>query len=377
MYKAQGYQIVPVQTRKELTDFIRAPSQLYRNDPNYITPLMFERRQALSPKNPYFAHAQWQAFVAYASGKPIARISAQIDALQQHEQCATGCFGMFEAPDDPELVSALFQHAHEWLRSRGIEQVAGPFSLSINQELGLLVEGFDTPPFFMMPHGLPYYERLVLAQGYQPTEDLLAMVLDPAHPNPSVMRRLISRYAERIHIRPVNRKRLTEELEVLCEIFNDAWQDNWGFVPFTREEFQAMGRELVMVVPKQLAQVAEVDGVPVAFCVMVPNLNEIIADLQGRLLPFGWLKLLWRLKVRFPSTSRAPLMGVRKQFQDTPLGPALAFTVMDVVRRRSAERGIKQLEMSWILESNHAMRKMGEVMGAKVSKRYRMYSRAL
>ena len=370
------YQIERVVDRQTLRDFITAPEALYQNDPNYITPLLWERQQALSPKNPYFSHAQWQGWVAYQNRQPVARISAQIDNLPNGNDIS-GYFGMFEAPDDSALAAELLETAESWLAEQGVIHSSGPFNLSINQEVGLLVDGFDTPPFFMMPHGLPYYEDLLLENGYNAVQDLVAMVMDPAHPNPPIMQRLLSRVADRITLRPVDRKRLTAELDVMCDIFNDAWAGNWGFVPFTLEEFRRLGRELFLVVPKQLVQIAEVDGEPAAFCVMLPNINEAIADLNGRLLPIGWAKLLWRIKVKFPKTSRAPLMGVRRKFQNTPMGPGLAFAVMDVVRKRTAELGVTQLEMSWILESNHAMRNMGLVMGAVENKRYRLYDKAL
>ncbi len=376
--RSNDIRIEPVVDRRSLTDFIRAPNHLYRDDPYYVVPLEVERKMSLAATAPFFQHAQWQAWVAYDGRDPVARISAQIDQLHlaQHQD-SSGYFGMFECPHDDALAARLFANAHEWLRERGMKRVAGPFNLGVNQELGLLVDGFDSRPFFMMPHGQPYYERLVEQQGYQRAQDLFAMVLDPAHPHPPLMRKLMQRYADEIHIRPVNRARLDEELACMCDIFNDAWVDNWGFVPFTQEEFQAMGHDLVRIVPEGLAQIAEVDGEPVAFCVMMPNINEAIADLNGRLLPFGWLKLLWRLKVRFPKTSRSPLMGVRKQLQSTPMGPALAFSIMAVVRQNTAALGVEQLEMSWILESNTAMLRMGEVMGAVPSQRYRMFERAL
>ena len=373
-----NFTIREVADRRALNDFLRVPFHVYADDPNWVAPLVFERQQALSPKHPFFEHATWRAWVAYVGATPVARISAQIDDLvrERHAQ-PSGHFGCFEAPDNPELAAALFARAEQWLAGNDFTRATGPFNLSINQELGLLVDGFDTPPYFMMPHGRPYYEELLLACGYTGVQDLLALLLEPDFPEPPLMRRLLRGLEGRLHTRPMDRSRVTEELEVLRDIFNDAWSENWGFIPFTENEFQALGRELINIVPAELVQIAEIDGEPAAFIVMMPNLNEAIADLHGRLLPFGWAKLLWRIKARFPSTARVPLMGVRKEYQNTRLGPGLAFAVIDAVRFRGYERGVRLVEMSWILESNQGMRSIIEAIGGRDSKRYRMFAKDL
>ncbi len=371
-------QIRPVRNKAEEHAFLDLPTALFRDDDHYIPPLLFERKQALSKKHPYFDHAQWQAWIAWEGPTPIGRISAQIDQLaQQRQQRPVGHFGFFDAPDRPAVARELFAAAENWLHQQGATTAVGPFNLSVNQELGLLVEGFDSPAFFLMPQSQPHYAGLVEGCGYEPVQDLLALLLEPDFAAPPIMTKLLQRQSSNVTTRPLNRRRLQSELSLLRDIFNDAWQDNWGFVPFTEDEFQALGKELVLWVPEDCVQIAAVDGVPAAFIVLVPNVNEAIADLNGRLWPLGWAKFLWRMKVRFPTTARVPLMGVRKSFQQTRLGPGLAFRVIDAVRHNAVARGVKLCEMSWILESNQGMRSVLDAIGGRISKRYRMYAKTL
>jgi hypothetical protein len=370
--------IVPVTDKRGLNAFLRLPFDLYRDDPNWVAPLDFERRQALSPKNPFFQHAEWQGWVAYRNGVAVGRVTAQIDRLYEERHGERGgYFGMLEAENDHALFQGLLGTAEQWLRERGAVHATGPFNLSINQELGMLVDGFDTPPYFMMPHSLPYYGDAVEAAGYRHEQDLLAYVIDPTFETPPVMTALVKRLASRVRLRPVARKHIDDDLEILRDVFNDAWSANWGFVPFTRDEFRAIGREMLMIIPGDFIQIAELDGEPCAFIVLLPNLNEAIADLGGRLFPLGWAKLLWRLKVRYPTTGRVPLMGVRRAHHHTRLGPGIAFLVIDAVRRAAVREGFREVELSWILDDNMGMRNIIESIGGRVSKRYRMYRKAL
>ncbi|MET0504247.1 MAG: hypothetical protein ABWZ85_02885, partial [Luteibacter sp.] len=309
---------------------------------------------------------------------PVGRISAQIDtlSLERHGDEA-GFFGMLDAEDNQETFAALIGAAEDWLRGEGIKRVRGPLSLSINDEVGLLVDGFDTAPYFMMGHAKPYYGQRIEQCGYTKAKDMLAYVVAPDFPAPKVMNRLLSKSKQRINVRPLDRKRFDEELAVLRDIFNDAWSDNWGFVPFTEAEFKDLGHTLRVLIASELIQIAEVDGVPAAFIVALPNVNEVIKDFGGKLLPFNWAKLLWRLKVGFPKSSRVPLMGVRRSYHNTPLGPGLAFLVIDAVRHHLVARGVKEVELSWILEDNDGMRNIIEAIGGRDYKRYRVYERQL
>ncbi len=284
---------------------------------------------------------------------------------------------MLDAEDREETFVALFGTAERWLREQGMRRVRGPFNLSINEEMGVLVEGFDTPPVFMMGHARPYYGRRIEQCGYRKAVDTLAYMLNPDFEPSSVMRRLLAASAQQVLVRPLDRKRFDDEIALLRDIFNDAWAENWGFVPFTAAEFHELGRNLRFLVDPTLIQIAEVDGEAVAFIVAIPNINEAIRGLRGRLFPTGWIKLLWRLKVRYPSTARVPLMGVRRRFQRTRLGPALAFRVIDAVRHHIHGLGVKEVELSWILEDNAGMRSIIESIGGRAYKRYRVYERQL
>ncbi len=367
-----------VTDRKLLDRFIHLPQRLYRADPHWVCPLYFEQKERFSKKNPFFEHARWRAWLAYRGDQPVGRISAQIDELHQAKfGDNTGHFGCFEAVEDQGVINALFARAEQWLRNEGMTRITGPFNLSINEECGLLIDGFDTPPRIMMAHGRPYYGPGVEAAGYRKAVDLLAYHQHPDFDVPKVMQRLVRRVADRVTIRPLNRKRLAAELELMRDIFNDAWSENWGMVPITAAEFAEVGKAMTHLIDDDFVQIAEVDGSPAAMIVCLPNINEVIADLNGRLLPLGWLKLLWRLKVRYPTSARIPLMGVRKQYHHTPFGPALSFMITDVLRRPVLARGIREMEMSWILEHNSGMRNIIESLGGVAYKTYRLYEKNL
>ena len=370
--------IMPVLNAKDLERFIRVPWPIYAGDPCWIPPLLLERKEHLSAKNPYFKHASWQAWVAFRNEKPVGRISAQVDRLRlERYDDATGLFGFLEADDDAAVFRLLLETACDWLREQGMKRVQGPFNFSINDECGLLVEGFETPPCFMMGHARPYYAGRLESLGYSKAMDLLAYRLDTDFVVPAAMQKLTAKSSTRITVSPLRRNRLQEDLVVLRELFNDAWEGNWGFVPFTREEFDELGHNLVRLVDENFIQIASVDGKPAAMIVALPNLNEAARDLDGRLLPLGWLKLLWRVKRHKLKTARVTLMGVRQEYQKSALGIALAYTMTDAIRLPVTSQGINEVEMSWILEDNRNMRHILESLGADPYKRYRIYQKEL
>jgi len=378
-HSGKQLEIREVTGKKALKTFIRVPWSIYKDDPNWIAPLLFERKEALSSKNPFFKHAVWRAWIAYQDGKPVGRISAQIDELhQQRYNNKTGFFGLIEAPDDFDIFSALFEAAENWLRKNGMQQIVGPFNLGINQEVGILVDGFNTPPRVMTSHSPRYYGAAIEACGYQPAQEMLAYELDiHSYTSPISMQDLISRNSDRVKVRQLDPKNKEADFDLMRDIFNDAWQDNWNFVPFTQEEFRTIGKELSMVVPADFMQIAEIDGEAAAFIVLLPDLNEVSADLNGRLLPFGWAKLLWRLKVRFPKACRIPLMGVRQKYQNTIFGPTMALMLIESVIVPGMSRKGETVEMSWILDSNKPTINIIEKFGGKITKRYRMYEKDL
>jgi hypothetical protein len=371
-------EVNPVNDRRRLRQFIHLPWSIYSDDPVWVPPLLLERKEHLSPRNPYFDHARYQSWIAYRDGKAVGRISAQIDQLHldlHHEN--EGFFGMIEAEDNAETFKALLNTAESWLRDHGMRRILGPYHLSIKQEMGLLVDGFNTPAFFMMGHARPYYAVRIEENGYQKEKDVFAYLLDAHFTAPRAMQTIVKRTRKRVTIRSFRKSNFDEDLKIIEYIFNDAWSQNWGFIPFTEAEFKQLGKDFKLMLDFEMVKIAEVDGRPAAFIVVMPNINEAIRDLNGRLFPFGWLKLLWRLKIRYPQTVRLPLMGVRQQYHDSLLAAALVFMMIEALKAPAYKHGIKESELSWILEDNKGMNDIIESLGGKNYKRYRIYSKDL
>ncbi len=372
---AAGIEILPVAGRAGMDRFIRVPFDLHRDDPAWIPPLLMERRAALSPSgNPYFRHADAAFWIARRDGRDVGRVSAQIDRLAE---AGTGHFGMLAAVDDTAVVGALMDTAERWLRARGATRALGPFNLSINEETGLLVDGFDTPPMLMMGHDRPYLGPLLERAGYAKAKDVLAYLSEGPELPASVKAMIARPLPPNVRIRRMRMADYRQEVGALTDIFNDAWSGNWGFVPLTGDEIDHMAKQMKPLIDERLVWFAEVDGEPAAFAVCLPNLNEAIRDLDGRLLPFGWAKLLWRLKVSGVSSARVPLMGVRRKHANSLLGGLLAFLIIAAVRREAAALGLHRIEMSWVLEDNQPMRRIAEAVGGRPYKTYRVYGKAL
>lgn len=373
-------EVRPVDSKRALRTFVELPYQLYADDPVWVPPLLTEQRHQFSPNSAFAQHARLQLFTAYRDGRPVGRVSAQIDDLRlERYGDATGHFGVLEAIDDPAVFAALLGAAEEWLRAQHMQRVIGPFNLSINGDIGLLVEGFDRPPVFLTGHGRPYYDPRVQALGYHKVKDVVAYSLDPTANPPRTMAESARRARDtaRVRIRPLDKSRLDEETAVISTVFNDAWANNWGFVPFTQAEFAELASALKYLVPRDLVQFAEVDGETAAMLVVVPNLNELIGDLRGKLLPLGWLKLLWRLRRRPARSARVALMGVRQKFHTSALAMALVFGLIEAVRASGATSGMQYLEMGWVLEDNFALLRLMRLLGGHRYKTYRVYEKQL
>lgn len=373
--------IEPVTNRRELKRFIRMPAAIYRDDPAWVPPLMLERLALLDKRrNPYFEHAEAEYWTACRNGLPVGRISAQIDRLVEEARGERiGHFGMFECIDDPDAAAALFEVAERWLAERGCTRVEGPFNLSINGEIGLLIDGFDTPPALMMGHARPWYRRLVEAQGYAKAKDVFAYELDLSRGPPERITRFVeaSRRNPRFRLHEIDMRRYDEELETVIDIFNDAWSENWGFVPLTRAEARHMAQEIRPLIDPTCVQICSYQGQPSAMMVALYDLNALIADLGGRLLPFGWLRLIWRMKTRYPERFRVPLMGVRKAHQNTRQGAAMALLLIEAIRQGCVAKGARWGELSWILEDNHGMRDILDEIGCRIYKTYRIFGKML
>ncbi len=370
--------IEPVKDQASLKQFVCFPASLYRSDPAWVPPLILERLHFFSAKNPYFEHARWQSWLAYRGAVPVGRISAQIDELYlSHCDSRAGFFGSLEAEDSAEVFRSLFETAEAWLQAEGMTTVQGPFNLSINQECGLLIKGYDDPPMVMMGHARPYYSQQVEAHGYKKAQDMLAYRIGIHFPLPSGVARFLNKAKGSVWIRPLRRKYLQEELAIIREIYEEAWAENWGFLPFTDAEFAELGQHMKLLVEDDFVQIAEIDGTPSAMLVAFPNLHEVIHDLDGRLWPWGWLKILWRLKISYPKTGRVALMGVRRRFQSSPMGAVMAYGMIQAVRQAGLRKHIEQVELSWILEDNIRMRHILESLGAEPYKTYRLYEKSL
>lgn len=370
-----------VEGPKGLARFLAVPDPIYRDDPCWVKPLDFERRQHLDPaKNPFLARIEMALFVARRGGRDVGRISAQINrAHLERYGDATGHFGFLEGEDDPDVFAALTGTAERWVAERGMTRVAGPFDPSINDTCGLLVEGFDTPPSMMMGHHRPWYARRLEALGYRKEKDLICYWYDVQRDWPEAASRLLERglRAGKIRVRPLDMRRYAEEIATICAIFNDAWADNWGFLPFDEAEAQYLATSIRPLVRAEDFAIGELDGEPAAMVVTLPNLNLAIRDLRGRLWPFGWAKLLWRLKVRGIPEGRMPLMGVRRAFQNGPWGAALALAVIRAVHEHHRARGTRGAELSWVLEDNRRTDALIRLMGGRPYKTYRIYVKEL
>ena len=376
-----GVAVKPVTSSADRKAFLQVPHMVFANDPAWIAPLTLERSQHISPKhNPFFRHATAQLFLAWQDGRPVGRISAQVDDLRnERHQDATGMFGFLDAIDDAAVFKALLETAGNWLRQQGMTRAIGPFSFSINEETGLLVSGFQHPPAVMMGHALPYYGLHVEGAGYAKVKDVLAYSFDNSKELPRGLAGMLRKVEStgELKVRSLSKKDLDRDLAILIDIFNDAWSGNWGFTPFSQAEIDKLGADLKMLVSEGFIAFADYQGEPAAMAVTLPDINQAARDLGGSLFPFGVIKLLTRLKLKAPDAVRMPLMGVRRKYHGTPVGSALAISVIDAIRKYHVARGTTRAELSWILEDNTAMRRMIEAVGGVEYKTYRIYERLL
>jgi hypothetical protein len=373
-------EIVEARSKAEMERFVALPLRLNANDPAWSPPLLMERMEALDPKiNPFFQHAEAAFWLAVKDGRDVGRISAQLDHLAPADaQAPFGYFGMIAAEDDPAIFAALFAVAEAWLKARGKVRSLGPFNLSINEQIGLLVDGFDTPPMVMMDHDPTYTGARVEEQGYAKEKDVFAYITDTATDVPAAARKRLDRGPPAgVTLRMLDLKRYDDEVRNMTAIFNDAWAGNWGFAPLTEAETDHLGKSLKLLLNPKLFWFAEVEGEPVGFGVVLPNLNEAVRDLNGKLFPFGIVKLLWRLKVAGVKSGRLPLMGIKRSAFASVRGAMLPFLIIDNLRREALKLGITKVEMSWILEDNMPMRRIIEAVGGARYKTYRIYGKTL
>lgn len=361
-------------------DFLNVVDSIYESDPAFVRPLDMDLKDRLNPrKNPFFEHGEAALFCAYRSGRPVGRISASIDRehLDRYHD-ATGFFGFLDTVDDEEVARALIERAEGWLRGKGMKRARGPVSLNINEELGCLVDGFDTPPYLLMPHHRPYQGGLIEKSGYAKVKDVYAWSYKVGDLNKRVKTAHdeIAKMPE-ISVRKASLKTIDHDVELLVEFFNDTWSDNWGFVPFTRAEVKKMASDFRLLLMPDMTCIVNIDGEPAAMAIALPNLNELVGDLHGKLLPLGLPKLLWRLKVKGPKSARLILLGIRKKYRLVRKYAGLTLFMYAEMNDGARRVGVERGELGWTLEDNGRINAGIAMMGAKRYKTYRVYEKAL
>ncbi len=361
-------------------DFLDVVDYVYRGDPAFVRPLDMDLGDRLNPrKNPFFEHGEAALFVAYRNGSPVGRCSASVDRehLDRYND-ATGFFGFLDTVDDAEVAAGLLARAEAWLRGKGMKRARGPVSLNINEELGCLVEGFDTPPYIMMPHHRPYQGGLIEKAGYAKAKDVYAWSYTVGELNKRVQRaRDEIKALPEITVRKASLKTIDQDTELLVEFFNDTWSDNWGFVPFTRAEVKKMASDFRLLLMPDITCIVNIDGEPAGMAIALPNLNELVRDMNGKLFPFGLGKLLWRLKIQGPKSARLILLGIRKKWRNVRKYAALSVFMYGEMNDGAKRLGIERGELSWTLEDNGRVNAGIAMMGAKHYKTYRVYEREL
>lgn len=364
----------------KLRDFLDVVADIYRDDPTYIRELDFDIKSRLSPKSPFFEHGKAMIFTAHRGGHCVGRCTAQIDRLHlDRHQDQAGFFGFLDTIDDPEVAQALLDEAATWLKRRGMKRMRGPFMLTINDQVGCLVEGFDTPPMFMMPHHRPYQGALIEQAGLAKLKDAYAWRYETGKP---LSQRVAKAHAQvaampEVKTRHMDLKQIRRDVRIVLDVFNDAWQDNWGFIPYTEAELRKFADEFRLIAVPEITLIAEVEGEPVAVAFAIPNLNEAIRHLDGKLSPAGFLKLVWYTKVKRPKTARLIILGVAKKARLQKKYAGLSTFLYAEMNDNARKAGIEWGELSFTLEDNHPINLGIKAVGGTIYKRYRIYEREI
>ena len=367
----------PVGLGKQAQPFINVLWRVYAGDPVWTPPLRMQLADQLNPKhNPFLRYGKAQLFVVERDGEDVGRITAHTNP--EHDARygeRAGFFGFFECIDDADCVRALIESAEDWLAGERVDWVRGPVSFTINQEMGTLIDGFDTPPMVAMPHGRPYYDTRLKDNGYAKVKDLLAWKYPLANPDPRMNRvhDRVMREMDGISIRQLEKKHLRRDIGIGIDIFNDAWQHNWGFLPVRDDEIDQLTADLGQFADPQLTALVSIHDEPVAMVFAVPNLNEAARDVNGRLFPFGAIKVKWRLW-RGLKTGRVMLLGIRPEYR-TRKHAGLALLLSAQIHLRGQRRGYDWAELGWVLENNSLLNTGLKRAGASVYKRYRVYQK--
>lgn len=378
--------IRPVRGNKELEIFLHVPWTLgLDREKNWVPPLLDDYRKQLDPKRSVFlAHGEAECFTAFEDGKPVGRISAQVDFdfdKTYPDEPKTAFFGFLECDDRPEVLKALFGAAEGWARAKGRTRIRGPFTLDTKGEIGVLIEGFDKPNMIGTPWNRPFLDALVVGAGYAKAKDLYGWWYEAN----TKVDDLTHKFAEKtralpnVTIRRMSKDHIRREAGIIQEVYNEAWTNNFNFTPFTDMELEVIATEYKMFIDTELTYVAEVDGKPAAILFAIPDINELIRDFKGELMrnPLNLAKLLWRLKFNRPKSARLILLGVKNEYRASRKYGALAAVLYEEISKRGSARGYRGGELSWTVEDNTLINRGIERMGAKLYKKWRLYEKTL
>lgn len=366
--------------KKVLADFLNVVDDIFAGDPSFVRPLDMDVCDRLNKKkNPFYEHGDAAAFVAYRGGQPVGRISASFDQLHLDKyKDNAGFFGFFDTVDDEEVSQALLGRAAEWLRGQDLAVMRGPFSLNINEEAGCLIDGFDTPPMIMMGHHRNYQAGLIEKAGLAKCMDLYAWDYQVgrvparaqrAHDAIEAMPEVTWRY--------IDMKNVAADMQLIMDVFNDAWSDNWGSVPVTAREIQKTAEDMKLIAVPEITRLVFIDGEIAAVSMALPDLNELIHDAKGQLIPFGAAKLLWRLRVRGPKSGRLVILGIRQKWRNVRKYAGLSAFLYVSMNQSAHMLGMRRGELSWTLESNAPINVGIKMMGARIYKTYRIFEQAI
>lgn len=381
MSHSAGLRLSQLEIPKQANEWLAVPYSVYAGDSNWIPQLNLLEKQRISPKHaPFFTFAEAAFFVASRGGTPVGRITAQVNRrhLETHRD-NTGHFGFFDCANDPEAAHALVKAATGWLKERGLARIMGPLSFSINEECGCLIQGFDSPPAMLMPHGKPWMGPLLEQTGLAKEIDLFAYRTQPRQLPPRIAE--LAGRAERfgnVKLRHFDMRRYRAEIDLLVDIYNDAWSNSWGFVPFSTAEIDALAREMRPFFRNEYGRFLMIDGREVGFAVGLPDLNGIIKSYRGRLFPFNWARLIWTMKRESWRTARIPFLGIRRAWRTTPRGSALVvLLVKELVLQAASRYRLDWAEYSWVRETDPRMMSLGEAIAGPPAKTYRIYAKAI
>lgn len=375
--------IKPVETSDGIKQFLDLPYELYRNDPSWRPPLRLERKEQLDPdKNPAARYLSRQLYLAYQGDEVLGRIAAFINPAHDNlYNDSTAFFGYFDCIDHPEVIKALLVTAEDWAIEQGRRRLVGPAQWGVNEEVGLLIDGYEHPNVVLMSYGKPYYKLGVEEAGFTKAIDMYAFQADlnAGYPRPKMTRMMVN-YAQTsnsVTWRNLNPRTFSQDIELAMEIFNDAWSENWGFLPFHDEAIKHLAKEMKPLIHPNRFFLGYIDGKLAAFICLIPDLNELTRGFDGKLLPFNVLKLLWRLKIGKKRQSRVPLMGLKKEFHSTRKGLSLVAALCEEAFEAARKEGFTHSELGWILENNESMIAICKQASAVPYKTYRMYEKTL